>query len=70
MNFHSHMLRDTFAVELLLDGMAIEDVSKLLTHTSIQTTQRHYAPWVKPRLQQLDEKLVEAIKRMSAKVSG
>ena len=70
MNFHSHMLRDTFAVELILDGWAIEDVSKLLTHTSIQTTERHYAPWVKPRLQQLDAKLVEAMQRMGVKVSG
>jgi integrase len=64
MNFHSHMLRDTYAVELLLAGVDIADVSKLLTHTSIQTTERHYAPWVKPRLQQLDAKLIAAMKKM------
>jgi site-specific recombinase XerD len=30
MRFHTHMLRDTFAVELLLAGVPLEDVSKLL----------------------------------------
>ncbi len=68
--FHSHMLRDTYAVELLLQGERLEDVSKLLTHTSIKTTQDHYAPWVRARLQQLDDKAVEAMKRMGAKFSS
>jgi integrase len=57
MRFHSHMLRDTYAVELLLAGYSIEDVSYLLTHTDIRTTQKHYAPWVKSRCDQLDAKL-------------
>jgi site-specific recombinase XerD len=46
MKFHSHQLRDTFAVELLLAGVAIEDVSHLLTHKSVRVTERYYAPWV------------------------
>jgi integrase len=69
MNFHSHMLRDTYAVELLKAGVPLEDVSKLLTHTSIVTTEKHYAPWVKSRLLQLEEKSVEAMRRMGATVT-
>lgn len=69
LTFKSHMLRDTFAVEMLLAGVPLEDVSKLLTHTSIKTTEKHYAPWVKPRLQQLDDKAVAAMRLLGTKVS-
>jgi len=69
MNFHSHMLRDTYAVELLKIGVPLEDVSKLLTHTSVVTTERHYAPWVKYRLQQLEAKSIAAMKAMGATVT-
>lgn len=41
---HPHMFRDTFAVELLLSGVPMEDVSILLGHTSIKTTEGSYAP--------------------------
>jgi integrase/recombinase XerD len=51
---HPHQLRDTFAVALLSGGMLLEDVSKLLGHTSIKTTEKHYAPWVKARQDRLD----------------
>lgn len=44
-DFHPHRLRDTFAVELLLAHVSMEDVSTLLGHSSIRTTERHYAPW-------------------------
>ena len=44
-NFRPHRLRDTFAVELLLAGVAIQDVSALLGHSSVQTTEKYYAPW-------------------------
>ncbi len=43
--FHPHRLRDTFAVELLLSGMSMEDVSMLLGHSSVRTTEKYYAPW-------------------------
>ena len=43
--FHPHRLRDTFAVELLLAGVLIQDVSTLLGHGSVATTERYYAPW-------------------------
>ena len=43
--FKPHRLRDTFAVELLVAGVALQDVSALLGHSSVQTTERYYAPW-------------------------
>ena len=51
---HPHRFRDTFAVSLLLKGVSLESVSKLLGHTSIKVTERHYAPWVKARQDQLE----------------
>lgn len=50
----SHRLRDTFAVDLLSKGVPLEEVSKLLGHKSIVTTERHYAKWVKARQDRLD----------------
>ena len=43
-----HRLRDTFAVELLLRGVAMQDVSTLLGHSGIRTTERYSAPWNDP----------------------
>ena len=48
------MFRDTFAVELLLAGVPIDQVSLLLGHSSIKVTERHYAPFVKARQEQLE----------------
>ena len=42
----SHRLRDMFAVDLLQKGIPLEEVSKLLGHESIKTTERHYAKWI------------------------
>ncbi len=55
---HSHQLRDTFAVELLQRGIPMEEVSKLLGHTSIKTTEKSYAPWVTARQDRLDALVV------------
>lgn len=52
-DFRPHRLRDTFAVELLLHGVAMEDVSVLLGHGSISITERYYAPWSKARRDRL-----------------
>jgi integrase/recombinase XerD len=54
---HSHQFRDTFAVELLLAGVPMERVSILLGHQSIRITERHYAPWVRSRQEQLEADL-------------
>ena len=47
------MLRDTFAVEMLLAGVPIDQVSMLLGHSSVKITEKHYSPWVKARQDQL-----------------
>ena len=56
---HSHQLRDTFAVELLQRGVPLEEVSKLLGHTSIRTTEKSYAPWVTARQDRLDSLVMD-----------
>jgi integrase/recombinase XerD len=53
-NMVSHRLRCTFAVDLLQKGVPLEHVSKLLGHTSVTTTEKHYAKWVKGRQDRLD----------------
>jgi site-specific recombinase XerD len=45
-NAHPHRFRDTFAVNLLLNGVDIRTVSLLLGHKSIRTTEKHYSPFV------------------------
>jgi integrase len=69
LEFRSHMLRDTFAVEMLLAGMPIEKVSKLLGHSSVAVTEKYYAKWVKARLRQLEDETVIALRKQGAKVS-
>jgi integrase len=56
---HCHMFRDTFAVEMLLAGVPIDQVSILLGHASVRVTEKHYSPWVRARQDQL-EKSVQA----------
>ena len=41
-----HDLRRTFGYRLILNGMPIYHVSKLLGHSSVTTTERHYAPLI------------------------
>ncbi|MGA7174656.1 MAG: site-specific integrase [Candidatus Acidiferrales bacterium] len=62
---HPHMFRDTFAVEMLLAGVPLEQVSILLGHKSVKITEKHYAPWVKARQDQLAANV-----RMAWKISG
>jgi site-specific recombinase XerD len=57
---HAHRFRDTFAVELLLAGVPMEQVSILLGHQSIRITERHYSPWVISRQTQLEDSLKSA----------
>ena len=49
---------------LLLKGVQLPHVSILLGHASIKITERHYAPWVKARQEQLEAE----VKKMWATV--
>jgi site-specific recombinase XerD len=51
---HPHRFRDTFAVRLLEQGTPIRTVQLLLGHTSVQTTEKHYAPFVTSQQRLLD----------------
>ena len=51
---HPHRFRHTFAIAQLVAGTPIDQVSVLLGHSSIKVTERHYAPWVKARQDQMD----------------
>jgi integrase/recombinase XerD len=62
----AHMCRDTFAVELLLSGVPLDQVSLLLAHDSIKVTERHYAPFVKARQEQLEASVRLAWEHMGA----
>jgi site-specific recombinase XerD len=44
--FHPHRFRDTFASNLLLKGVSIENVAILLGNT-VRVCEKHYAPWIK-----------------------
>ena len=43
--FRPPRLRDTFAVAMLAEGVPMRELSRLLGHTSVSTTERYYAPW-------------------------
>ena len=62
-NFRPHRLRDAFAVELLVAGASIEDLSTLLAHRSITITEKYYAPWNRLRRDRLVALLQKAHRR-------
>ena len=44
-DFRPRRLRDTFAVEALLAGVSMQNVSALPGHGSVSTTEQYYAAW-------------------------
>jgi integrase len=56
---HCHMFRYTFAAEMLLAGVPIDQASILLGHSSVRITEKHHSHWVRARQDQL-EKSVQA----------
>jgi integrase len=61
-NGHAHRFRDTFAVELLQEGVGLEQVSVLLGHSSVRITERHYAPWVQSRQARLEAEVERVLR--------
>jgi integrase/recombinase XerD len=57
---HPHQLRDTFATEMLLAGVPLDQVSILLGHSSIKVTEKHYSPWIRARQEQLEQSVRKA----------
>ena len=43
-NARFHDIRRTFGLNLIKNGMPIFQVSKLMGHTTVKTTEQHYAP--------------------------
>jgi integrase/recombinase XerD len=62
-NGHPHQLRDTAAVEWLKAGIPLEEVSKLLGHESVKTTEKSYSPWIKGRQDRLDSLVLASWKK-------
>jgi len=56
-----HRLRDTFAIRKLLAGFQLEDVQRLLGHSSIKVTETYYAKWVPSRKLRLERLLAESL---------
>jgi integrase/recombinase XerD len=56
-----HRLRDTFAVRCLRAGMSLEDVSRLLNHSSVVVTEKYYAAWTRERRLRLERSFTDAI---------
>lgn len=69
MKFHSHQLRDTFAVTQLLSGTSMQDLSKMLAHKSVKITEKYYSPGVPERQAALERRMAEALIQMGVSVS-
>ncbi|MGC1784765.1 MAG: site-specific integrase [Acidobacteriaceae bacterium] len=53
--FHSHQLRDTFAVNHLEHGVELADVSSMLGHKNTAITEKYYSPWTAGRQNRIEE---------------
>lgn len=56
-----HRLRDTAAVRWLLRGIPLDDVSRLLGHSTPQVTQKYYAKWTTGRGARLERLVSESL---------
>jgi len=56
-----HRLRDTFAVRKLLSGFQLDDVQRLLGHSSVKVTETYYAKWVSSRKLRLERLVSESL---------
>jgi integrase/recombinase XerD len=67
-HFTPHCLRDTAACSWLTAGVPMEEVSKLLGHENIKTTEKHYSAWVKDRQDRADALVIAAWENGAAHV--
>ena len=56
-----HRLRDTYAVKKLLAGVSLDDLSRLLGHSSVRVTEQYYARWVPSRRMRLERLVAETL---------
>ena len=54
-DLHPHRFRDSFAVRLLQGGVALDRVARAPGNRSVRIVERHYAPWIKSRQDELDK---------------
>ena len=54
-DLHPHRFRDSFAVRLLQGGVALDRVARALGNRSVRIVEKHYAPWIKSRQDELDK---------------
>lgn len=55
-----HRFRHTFAVDLLTKGVETKNVSLLLGHDSVLTTEKHYSAWIQKRQDALTAAVLKA----------
>jgi integrase len=67
---HPHMLRDTFAIDAISRGCALENVAKMLGHATVAMTQRSYLFWIQKRLDYCIEDQRTALTRLQAPMAG
>jgi integrase len=65
-----HRCRDTFAIRLLLKGVSLEEVSRLLCHSSIRITEKFYAKWIVDRKNRLERIVYESMMDPSSNSIG
>jgi integrase len=65
-NPHPHMLRDTFAIDAITRGVALDNVAKMLGHASVEMTQKSYLFWIKKRIDHCIEDQRLALARVDA----
>jgi integrase len=51
-------MRDTFAVRLLQGGATLDRVARALGNRSVRIVEKHYAPWIKSRQDELDKDVI------------
>jgi hypothetical protein len=47
----------------------MEDLSQILSHSSVKITEKYYSPWVPERQTAMEQKMTEALVNLGASVS-